>query len=257
MTDFCYQLYSSRNHGPLPETLKMLADAGYAGVEGYGGLYDSLDEAALIAFRKELDANRLAMPTAHFGLNMLEDDPARVVITAKALRIKTIYCPFLPAEARPDSTGGWADFGRRLNRASEPILDAGIGFGWHNHDFEFKPLPDGSMPIEHIFGGGPNLEWEADVAWVARAGADPFKWIDNYADRITAVHVKDIAAEGENADEDGWADVGYGILPWKALMERLVTTSARHFIMEHDKPRDDARFARRSIETASKYRGQE
>ncbi len=39
MTDFSYQLYSSRNFGPLPETLKMLGNLGYTQVEGYGGLY--------------------------------------------------------------------------------------------------------------------------------------------------------------------------------------------------------------------------
>ena len=39
MTDYSYQLYSSRNHAPLPETLKMLSRLGYKQVEGYGALY--------------------------------------------------------------------------------------------------------------------------------------------------------------------------------------------------------------------------
>ncbi len=253
MTDFNYQLYSSRNHGPVSETLKMLAKAGYAGVEGYGALYAGLDESGLSQFRTDLETNELTMPTAHFGLDMIEGEPARTIAIANALGIRTIYCPFLMPDDRPSDAGGWAAFGRRLNKASEPILDAGIAFGWHNHDFEFARLSDGSMPIEHLFGGGPNLEWEADIAWVARGGADPFAWIDNYASRITAVHVKDIAAPGENAGEDGWADVGHGTLPWKDLMERLRQTSARHFIMEHDKPSDDGRFATRSIEAARRY----
>ena len=38
MTDYSYQLYSSRNFGPLPDTLKMVADLGYTQVEGYGAL---------------------------------------------------------------------------------------------------------------------------------------------------------------------------------------------------------------------------
>lgn len=36
MTAFSYQLYSSRNFPPLAATLTMLADLGYAEVEGYG-----------------------------------------------------------------------------------------------------------------------------------------------------------------------------------------------------------------------------
>ena len=36
MTDFSYQLYSSRNFQPLEATLTMVAKAGYTAVEGYG-----------------------------------------------------------------------------------------------------------------------------------------------------------------------------------------------------------------------------
>ena len=51
MTDFSYQLYSSRNFGPLSETLKMLGKLGYKQVEGYGGLYADLQ--AIDKLKKE------------------------------------------------------------------------------------------------------------------------------------------------------------------------------------------------------------
>jgi sugar phosphate isomerase/epimerase len=253
MTGFSYQLYSSREFPPLGETLKMLAAAGYKGVEGYGALYGQLDAAGLKQFRADLDANGLAMPTAHFGLDMLERESDHAVSVARTLGIETIYCPFLMPDDRPSDADGWTAFGKRLQEAGEAMRKAGLSFGWHNHAFEFEKLPDGSVPMEHICKGGPDLEWEADIAWVARGGADPFEWIDRLGSKITAVHVKDIAPDGENADEDGWADVGHGTLPWQKLMERLRKTGAKHFIMEHDKPSDDKRFARRSIESASSY----
>lgn len=253
MTDFSYQLYSSRNHGPLPRTLQMLSAAGYKGVEGYGALYATLDAAGLATFRSDLDAAGLAMPTGHFGLDMIEADPDRVLAIARALGVGKVYCPYVLPDARPTDAAGWAAFGRRLAAAGAPIVKAGLGFGWHNHDFEFRPLPDGSLPIEHIFTAAPALEWEADIAWVARGGADPFAWIDRYAPRITAVHLKDIAPAGEKADEDGWADVGSGTLPWPRLMAALRKTAAQTFVMEHDKPSDDARFARAAIAAARQY----
>ena len=40
MPDISYQLYSSRNFGPLSKTLSMLSEAGYQYVEGYGGIFD-------------------------------------------------------------------------------------------------------------------------------------------------------------------------------------------------------------------------
>ena len=68
--------------------------------------------------------------------------------------------------------------------------------------------------------------------------------------RLTAVHLKDIAPSGENADEDGWADLGHGTVDWKALKAALAGTKVRYFVMEHDNPKDAERFASRSIATA-------
>ena len=113
------------------------------------------------------------MPTGHFGLDMLEKEPGRVLEIAKAVGIETIYCPYLPPDQRPDSGEGYAEFGKRLQEAGKPYRDAGLGFGWHNHAFEFEKLADGAVPQVAIFEGGPDLEWEADIAWVIKGGADP------------------------------------------------------------------------------------
>jgi len=251
MTDFSYQLYSSRNFPPLSETLTMLARLGYAEVEGYGALY--ADPAKVAELVNHLERSGLTMPTGHFSLEMLEKEPARVLEIATALGIETIYCPYLLPDARPDTGEGYETFGKRLHEAGKPIRDAGLGFGWHNHDFEFMALKDGTIPQEAIFEGGPDLEWEADIAWVAKSGADPFHWIDRFGDRITSVHVKDIAPAGENTGEDGWADVGFGILDWPGLMTALRSTKVRHFVMEHDNPSDAARFAGRSLTAAQSF----
>jgi sugar phosphate isomerase/epimerase len=250
MPDFSYQLYSSRNFPPLGDTLKMLARLGYKQVEGYGALY--ADDAAVEELKRGLAENGLRMPTGHFALDMLEREPDKALGIAKALGIETIYCPYLMPDQRPDTGAGWLDFGKRLAAAGRPFRDAGLGFGWHNHDFEFRPLPDGSLPIVAIFEGGPDLEWEADIAWVVRGDADPFEWIKTYGKRITAVHVKDIGPEGK-AEEDGWADVGDGTMDWKGLMAALKGSPVKVFVMEHDNPSDAARFAERSLDAAKRF----
>ena len=243
-----YQLYSSRNFPPLADTLAMLAALGFDGVEGYGALY--ADDAQVAELTASLGKSGLAMPTAHFGLAQLEEDPGKVLAIARALGIKRIYCPYLMPDDRPTDAAGWRAFGARLQKAGRPIRDAGLGFGWHNHDFELRPLPDGQVPQDLIFDGGPDLEWEIDVAWVVRGGADPATWIARYAPRITAAHLKDIAPVGQNANEDGWADLGEGVVDWTGLMPLLRTTPCKYFILEHDNPSDHARFARRSLQTA-------
>ncbi|ASY63324.1 Sugar phosphate isomerase/epimerase [Sinorhizobium sojae CCBAU 05684] len=253
MKDVSFQLYSARNFPPFAEVLSALGDAGYTQVEGYGALYAALSDEQIADFRSGLERNGLAMPTAHFSLDMLETDPLRVMQIANALGIRAIYCPYLMPDQRPSDAAGWREFGARLQAAGKPFRDAGIDFGWHNHDFEFHALPDGSVPLEHIFAGGPNLSWEADIAWIVRGGGDPFAWIAKYGDRITAVHVKDIAPKGEKTNEDGWADVGEGTLDWKGLTKALAETPAQYFIAEHDNPSDFRRFAKRSLASIQSY----
>ncbi len=248
MTDLSYQLYSSRNFPPLDQTLAMLKRNGYAQVEGYGGVY-----ADPQATRAALDAEGLAMPSGHFSIDLLENEPQKVLDIAGTLGMKAIYCPHLAADLRPTGSAGWTAFGERLEAAHATYSKAGYIFGWHNHDFEFKALEDGSLPQKLIFDAAPSISWEADIAWIIRGGGDPFQWVRDYGRRISAVHVKDIAPAGENTNEDGWADVGHGTVDWKALMAALRDTPVRYFIMEHDNPSDDERFARRSIASVKAY----
>lgn len=245
---FSYQLYSSRNFPPLTDTLKMLAEAGFAAVEGWGGLYS--DPAKVVEMQAGLTANGLTMPTAHFGLDMIEGAPGRVVEIARSLGIARIYCPYVMPADRPSDGAGWRAFGARLQAAGAPLRAAGLGFGWHNHDFEFVPTADGTLPIAAIFAGGPDLEWEIDVAWVIKGGADALHWIAAEKGRITAAHVKDIAPDGQNRDEDGWADLGQGRVDWRSLFAALRANGVAHFVLEHDNPSDDRRFATRSLAAA-------
>ena len=246
VTKTSYQLYSSRKFGPLAATLKMVADFGYDQVEGYGALYASLDD--LNGLKAALSQNNLHMKSGHFSLDMVEGDATGVLNIARTLDISHVFVPHLAADLRPNDADGWRAFGARLSAAGKPLTDAGLAFGWHNHDFEFTALPDGSFPIEAILDGGPDLGFEFDVAWAVRGGQDPLHWLDRYKDRIVAAHIKDIAPDGQCADEDGWADVGQGVMDWTGLMTALRGIGCELFVAEHDNPSDDARFARRTIE---------
>lgn len=244
MIDLSYQLYSARNHPPLADHLRLLASLGYKHVEGYGGLYADPDPAAL---RRLLDEAGLTMPTAHIGLDVLRDTGATVGI-AEALGVETVFCPHLAPDERDEAEDGWKALADELSALAETYDKAGIGLGYHNHDFEFRPTTAGTMPMELLLKGAPALVWEADIAWIQKGGQDPAVWIDKYADRLSAAHLKDIAAPGEALDEDGWADFGHGVMPWEVLMRQLTTSTAcRYFVVEHDKPSDAARFAERSI----------
>ncbi len=245
--DYSYQLYSARNEASLDDTLKTLKQLGYAQVEGWGGQFG--DPAALA---RSLENAGLVMPTAHIGYAQLEDTDKAIEI-ARTVGIKTIYCPAPPSADYREGKGDWAALAAGLARIGAALRAAGLGFGYHNHHWEFGQLADGKTPIELILAS-PDVEWEMDLAWVVKAGEDPLAWMDKLGDRITAIHVKDIAPTGEKADEDGWADVGTGTLDWQQLIaDAKAKTRASYFVMEHDKPSDAIRFARTSINTVKQW----
>ncbi len=242
MPRISYQLYCSRNHPPLSETLNMLAEAGYREVEGYGALFTDMGD-----LKAMLDANGLRMTSAHIGFDMIENDPKGVLEIVKSLGIAKVFAPFVGPDDRPTDTARWQDFAARLHRAGAPLRAAGVQFGWHNHDFELDATPEGDIPLDLIADAADDMMLELDLGWVRAAGHDPVTWINKYAGKIAAVHIKDIAPDGACTDEDGWADVGHGIMDWAAIHTALQAAGIDHYVAEHDNPKDDKRFAVRSL----------
>jgi len=242
------QLYTARNHPPVDKVIATIAKCGYTQVEGFGGVYG---EPAKL--RTMLDKHGLTMPTGHFSLEMLEKEKKKTLSIASTLGVFKLVAPYLMPDQRPTSAKGWRDFGKRLGTIAETYRNEGYELAWHNHDFEFHPLKDGSLPHEIIFEAAPMLDWEMDVAWVVRGKADPIKMMKRYAAHITILHIKDIAKKGENMDEDGWADIGQGIIDWDKVMTAAKGTRCTHFVLEHDKPSDFDRFAKRSMAFIKSY----
>jgi sugar phosphate isomerase/epimerase len=213
--DIGLQLYSGRNF-PLPDVLRIVSLAGYTNVEGYGALYSDVP-----LLKRLLDDNGLTMPTAHIGLTTLEERSGAVDI-ARTLGVNLVVCPILPADQRPRDADGWRRVGQRLEAIAQFYRSEGFDFGYHNHDFEFVTY--GNLEA-------PSVLFEADIAWIARAGTDPLPYLSRNGANIAAIHVKDLAAAIQALDEGGWQDAVYGTMR-RDVLARLVkqSTNARYFI---------------------------
>ncbi len=235
------QLYSGSKFPPVEAQFATIARHGFTSVETFAASYDDV---------LALNAHGLSARSGHFSVAMLESDEKLTFEIARQLGIEIVVAPYLTPSERPATAEGWKALGARLVAIDARLTAVGLRFAWHNHDFEFQPLADRSLPIEHLLGD--HLKWEADLAWTVRAGADPRLWVERYRGRIPLVHVKDIAPVGYKSEEDGWADVGAGILPWSELWPLCASAGAEMMIAEHDNPSDFDRFARVS---ASAMRG--
>jgi len=237
-----YQLYSSRNFPPLEAQLPVLKALGYDAIEPWLPAY----EADAGAFRRALDQAGLACHGFHMPLSGLVDEPNRFIDIALTLGARYLIPPFVPEEQRINTKDFWKGIGENLAAGAERVGRHGLKVVWHNHDFEYAALPDGSRPIEHILGQGQDVLFEIDCGWVTRAGADPAAELVRYADRIAFIQMKDTALAGTTTD-DGWTATGDGIIDWPALVPLMRKTAAEHIVAEHDNPADWQRFAGRSI----------
>ncbi|MCX5497574.1 sugar phosphate isomerase/epimerase [Kaistia dalseonensis] len=235
-----FQLYSARNFPPLESILEGLAKIGYDAVEPYYPLYGE-DPAG---YRAKVDAVGLVTPTFHAPPSGVIGETDRFIDIAKTIGATTIIPPHIGGDERPTDVAGWKAFAEKLARAAEKAKAAGLGLAWHNHDFEYVTLEDGSRPIDHLIGNG--VMAELDLGWVVRAGKDPIAEIDRLADQTIAFHIKDLAPAGTTVD-DGWTNVGDGIVDWKALWPHInAAPKATVLVAEHDNPSDWKVFAERS-----------
>ncbi len=137
-----FQLYSSRKFWPLEPQLKELKAMGYDAVEPWLPAYENgADE-----FRRMIDDAGLACFGFHMSLQGLVEDPNRFMDIAKKLGATYLIPPYLAPHERGDTTGFWRDLGEKLARGAERAKAAGLKVAWHNHDFEFVAMADGTRP---------------------------------------------------------------------------------------------------------------
>lgn len=242
------QLYSLRDHGSLAAQLDAVRAAGFPAVETIQGLMEDARGT-----RAMLDERGLKALSGHVSLAAMRDRPEWAFEAAHVLGVGLLVVPALHGPDRPADEAGWRAVGAELGRIARRAAEEGLRFAFHNHHWEVEKLPDGSLPLDLLLdaGAADGLGWQADLAWLVRGGDDPGTRLDRHRDRLMSVHVKDIAPAGAAMDEDGWADVGHGVLDWNELWGRSMAggEEAPLMVAEHDKPADAARFARRSFAT--------
>ena len=240
------QLYSLRHDGALARQLDIARAAGFGAVET-----TQAQMADAAATRRLLDERGLVAASGHVSLEALRARRSWLVEAARSLGLTALVVPALPMAERLSDAAGWQAIGVELGDLAAALRGAGIALGYHNHDWDLRPLAGGEIPLDLLLeaGAAGGLGWQADLAWVIKGGGDPAAWLDRYRPRITSIHVKDVAPAGEAADEDGWADVGHGVVDWAGLWRLCDATAASLMIAEHDRPSDGARFAGRSFAT--------
>ena len=206
-------------------TLGQVAQIGYREVEFGGGGYDGMDHAML---RRTMDKLGLTAPSVHIGYDALLKQFDQSVTMAKTLGATTVVLPYMTAEHRNEA--GWAAALPNFNRFATDLKKAGLGFAYHNHDFEFTIKPGGVSLYERLLKEtDPALvKLELDLYWALHAGENLTTLIERLSTRLYAYHVKDMRPDRS------MTAVGQGTIDFGALFKLKGSAGVRHFYVEND-----------------------
>ena len=128
----------------------------------------------------------------------------------------------------------------KLNDAAEACREAGIGFYYHNHAFEFEGEP-GVRFIDRLHKElHPHARLELDVFWAAIGGEDPAALLRKWSGRVGSLHLKDVAASAPRKTAEfsmppsAFKEVGFGTLDWKAILAAARDARVDHYLLEQD-----------------------
>ena len=222
---------------PLPDVLVRVADTGYDGVE----FLHRLPEADIDAVVETLSRTGLAVPGAHLGPFVDLDEKARLLDETLGL-YEAVGCEALAVsvgEERldgPDAIRGTADL---LGSMADRTADRGIDLLYHNHHWEFRPLPSlgGATPFDRLLETvDDRVGVELDAGWAAAGGADPVEYVHELGGRLAILHVKDV-----DIDRRASVEVGAGDVDLAACVDAARAEGVEWFVYEHDEPDDPAR----------------
>ncbi|SHN28108.1 sugar phosphate isomerase/epimerase family protein [Mucilaginibacter sp. OK098] len=232
------QLYSLRDQ--LPKDVKgviaKVAAAGYKEVETFGyskqnGFW-GLDAKA---FSGLLKANGLTTPSGHFDMNeyLVHDktDAFETYLEAANITGMTyIIIPSINGEVLK-SADQFKTVAEKMNKAAELCKKSGLQLGYHNHNFEWKPI-DGTTFYDTILKEtDPKLvHMEMDIFWVVRAGQDPVKLFEQHPGRFALCHIKD----RDKTQTDLNTEIGKGSIDFKTILSHAKLAGLKHFIVEQE-----------------------
>jgi len=219
------------------ETLKKVQETGYAYVEAAGydkGMYYGMSPKE---FKKTLKSMDLVPISTHQSSITLENADEQFAAAQEA-EFKYFVVPVPPMgmftfnrESRTmGMKGSIEDLASILNELGEKASTYDLQLLYHNHDFEFKPNDDGVVPIDYLLENvnAEHVNFQMDLFWVTKAGADPLSYFEKYPNRFKLWHVKDM---GENGL---FAPVGEGTIDFQRILAKKEQSGMEHYFVEQD-----------------------
>ena len=233
------QLYSFRDafKADVPGTLTRVRALGFRDVE-LAGTYGMTAPQ----FRAALDRVGLRATSMHVGYEQFRDSLPAVLAQAKALGVRYVGTAWIP-----HSGAFTADAARKtaadFNRIGKAARAQGLQFFYHVHGYEFKPGPNGVLPMDVLMRQtDPDaVKFEMDVFWTALPGVDPAALLRQYPGRWKLMHLKDMKQgvatnvhTGSAPPDSSEVPLGSGKIDYKAVLRTAKQVGVDQFFIEDE-----------------------
>jgi sugar phosphate isomerase/epimerase len=229
--EFGVQLFTVRNNiTDLGATLGLIHSIGYATVETFPAVYNrpARELKALI------EAQGLKAPSGHFDYPTLEEK----VDYAAELGMEYMVCAMI-APKLWNTLDGFKQGAEHLNKAAAKAHAAGLKFGYHPHNYEFKQLEGGRGFDVLMRELDPSVRLELDVYWATEAGQNPLELMRANRDRLALIHIKDrkpVAGftYAPDAQAAHFTEAGAGTIDWKAVLGEARKLGVKQLFVDQD-----------------------
>jgi sugar phosphate isomerase/epimerase len=230
--------------------LRQIAAIGYKEIEtGVSPKHKAAD------VKKSLEEAGLQCRSIHMGFGGVEEAiPYAKEIGAKYV-ISSVTLPSAPEPGKFNMKGFTAmlaalnldDFKKiaaRCNEMGQQAKKEGLQFGYHNHNFEFKPQEGGAIGYDVVLKEtDPSLvKFELDCGWMAAAGHDPVAYLTKYPTRYRFLHIKDFhptakpSVELDESERPKPAELGRGHIDYRPIFAAAKKTEVELYYVEQEPP---------------------
>jgi sugar phosphate isomerase/epimerase len=250
-----------------PGTLKQLHEIGYREVESAGWGNRTAKE-----LRGLLDDAGLVCPSAHLQLtgDNLDEQFEQAHTLGAHYAVSSVLRSFSPAAIQAATAGaatgattappaggapprrmmeplgldGFKKTAEKMNDVGKKAKAAGLQYAYHNHNFEFETMPDGSPGYDVLVKEtDPELvKFEIDCGWMVVAGSDPVAYFHKYPGRFRMLHIKDFKPVAKPTIElmgpgrPQGADLGTGFVDYGPIFAAGKAAGIEHIFVEQETP---------------------
>jgi len=236
------------------ETMKKLSELGYHAVEVSQIPMTEENVSELKRASEDFDIEIAAMSAPLEPMlpgmegETLTDNFDKIVNDCKTLNCHFLRIGMLPLNKISDKNK-IMEFISDAEAMAIRLAEQGIELYYHTHHIEFQKY-DGEYLLDMMKNNTSKLGFELDVHWIQRAGENPVKIIEQYAERIALLHLKDyrigtLDVTEEDLKDRGqffgkftnlieFAEVGEGNLDINAVIDAGLKSGAQYFLIEQD-----------------------